>query len=160
MAYCSPTSPRPKKSRLQKSKIKTLLVAFFDNKGIIYKEFVPTGETINAVIYQAVLNRLLQRIRGVQPKLHRPGKWMLLHDSAPVHSAIRVRQFLAQNIVAVLVALTLSLRTSSCFPAQGARFADVNPIKARVTAVLRSIQQKAFANIVSGSSTKVIKHVL
>ena len=36
MAWCSPTSPRPKKSRLQKSKVKTLLIAFFDIKGIIH----------------------------------------------------------------------------------------------------------------------------
>ena len=34
IAWCSPISPRPKKSRLQKSKVKTLLIAFFDNKGI------------------------------------------------------------------------------------------------------------------------------
>ena len=37
MAWCSPTSPRPKKSRLQKSKVRTLLIAFFDNKCIIHK---------------------------------------------------------------------------------------------------------------------------
>ena len=36
-------SPRPKKNRLQKSKVKTLLIAFFDNKGIIHKKnlFLP-----------------------------------------------------------------------------------------------------------------------
>ena len=57
MAWCSRTSPRQKKkkkkSRLQKSKVKTLLIAAFD---------------------QAVLNRFLQRIRRVKPELHRTGK--------------------------------------------------------------------------------------
>ena len=48
MAWCSPTFPRPKKkkSRLQKCKAKTLLIAFCDNKSIIHKEFVPVGQTI------------------------------------------------------------------------------------------------------------------
>ena len=38
MAWCSPTSPQLEKSRLQKSKVKTLLITFFDNKDVIYKE--------------------------------------------------------------------------------------------------------------------------
>ena len=52
MACCSPTSPRPKKSRMQKYKVKTLLIAFFDNKGIFHKEFVPAGQTINSAFYR------------------------------------------------------------------------------------------------------------
>ncbi|KAJ4448244.1 hypothetical protein ANN_10258 [Periplaneta americana] len=103
MSWCSPTSPRPKKkSRLQKSKVKTLLIAVFDNNGIIHKEFVPAGQTINAAFYQSVLNLLLQRIRRVRPELHKTGKWMLLHYNVPAHCAIRVRQFLAHKMVTVL----------------------------------------------------------
>ena len=43
------TSPWPKKLQFQKSRVKTILVIFFDWQGIIHKEFVPEGETINAV---------------------------------------------------------------------------------------------------------------
>ena len=89
MAWCSPTSPRPEERRLKRSKAEKLLIAFFDNKGIIYKEFVPAGQNINAEFYQAGLNRLLQRIRRVRPDFHRTGKWMLLHDNAFAKSAIR-----------------------------------------------------------------------
>ena len=39
----------------KKSKVKTLLISFFDNKGIIHNEFVPAGQTISAAFYQAVL---------------------------------------------------------------------------------------------------------
>ena len=35
MAWCSPNSRRPKLSRLQKSKVRTLLITFIDNKGTI-----------------------------------------------------------------------------------------------------------------------------
>ena len=121
MAWCSPTSSRPKKSRLLKSKVRILLIAFFDNKGNIHKEFVPAGQTIIASFYQTVLNRLRHRIRRVRPELHRTGKRMLLHYNTPAHNAIRVRQFLVQKMVAVLdhphYYPDLALRTSSCFPA-------------------------------------------
>ena len=146
--------PVTKKNHLQKPKVKTLLIAFFDNKGIIHKEFVLAGQTINATFYQAVLNRLLQCIRWVRPELHRTGKWMLLHDNTPAH-VICVRQFLAQKMVAVLddppyapdlaptdFFLFLRLKVAN----KGAHFVGVNAIKDRVTAVLRSIPQESFAD--------------
>ena len=52
MAWCS----WAKKSSA-KSKVKTQLIVFFDNKYIIHMEFVPTGQAINAAFYQQILNR-------------------------------------------------------------------------------------------------------
>ncbi|GBM11790.1 hypothetical protein AVEN_22919-1 [Araneus ventricosus] len=92
----------PKKCRLTKSRIKTLLIAFFDSKGLIHHEFAPAGTTVNAESYEGVLKRLLQRIRRVQPQLYQSGQWKLLHDNARPHTAIRVRQFLATRKVTVL----------------------------------------------------------
>lgn len=43
MEWRSPSSARPKKNRLRKSKVKTLLIAFFGNNGVICKEFVQTA---------------------------------------------------------------------------------------------------------------------
>ena len=72
---------------------------------------------------------------------------MLLHDNPPAYSAIRVRQFLAQKMVAVLdhplYSPELVPADFFLFPRLKAaikreRFADV-------TAVLRSIPQEAFA---------------
>jgi len=77
-------------------------IAFFDSDGIIHKEFVPAGQTVNPAFYEEVLKRLLQRIHRVRPELHRAGQWMLLHDNAPAHCVIRVHQFLAQCCVPVL----------------------------------------------------------
>ena len=48
-AWVGETSPRPKKLRFQKSRVKTMLVIFFDWQGVIHKEFVPESETISAV---------------------------------------------------------------------------------------------------------------
>ena len=73
-----------------------MLIAFPDSDVIIHKEFVPVGQTVNSTFYEEVFKRLLRRIHRVRPELHRTGQWMLLHDNAPAHCAIRVHQFLAQ----------------------------------------------------------------
>jgi hypothetical protein len=41
------SSPRPKKVRQVKSNAKTMLICFFDIKGLIHFEFVPQGQTVN-----------------------------------------------------------------------------------------------------------------
>ena len=51
----SPASPKGKKVRLQKSKVKTMLVCFYDSKGIIHQEFVPEGQTVTGSFYLSVL---------------------------------------------------------------------------------------------------------
>ena len=50
-----------------------MLIAFFDNDGIIHEEFIPAGQTVNSAIYEAVLKRFLRRIQRVRPELHRTG---------------------------------------------------------------------------------------
>jgi len=47
-------SPRPKKFRQSKSRVKTMLLTFFDIRGIVHYEFVPTGQTVNQVYYLEV----------------------------------------------------------------------------------------------------------
>ena len=48
-----------KKFRLHKSKVKTMLVGFYDSKGIIHHEFVPEGQTVTGCFYLSVLERQL-----------------------------------------------------------------------------------------------------
>jgi hypothetical protein len=51
----SPNSPRLKKARQVKSKVKSMLIIFFDIKGIVLKEFVLEGQTVNSAHYSDVL---------------------------------------------------------------------------------------------------------
>jgi len=74
-----------------------MLVIFFDWQSLIHKEFVPEGETINAVYYKGITERVLNRIRCVRPGMCESGDWFLLHDNAPSNSATIVKQFLAQR---------------------------------------------------------------
>ena len=39
---------KPKKLQFQKSRVKTMLIAFFDAEGVIHREFVPEGQRVNA----------------------------------------------------------------------------------------------------------------
>ena len=64
-------------------------------RGIVYYEFVPTGQTVNQVYYLEVLERLCEKVRWKQPKLFANNSWILHHDNAPAHTALCVREFLA-----------------------------------------------------------------
>jgi len=61
-----------------------MLVIFFDCQGVIHKEFVPEGKTINAVYYKGVMERFLNRIRRVRPRLCQSGEWFLFARQRPV----------------------------------------------------------------------------
>jgi hypothetical protein len=88
------TSPRPKKLKFQRSRIKTMLIFFFDSQGVVHKEFVPEGKTVNAEFYKGVMDRLLKRIQRVRPVAFWSRDFFLLHDNAPAHKAASVCQFL------------------------------------------------------------------
>ena len=84
-----------KKFRQSKWRVKTMLLTFFDIRGIVQYEFVPTGPTVNQVYYLEVLGRLCEKVRQKWPELFANNSWILHHDSAPAHMALSVREFLA-----------------------------------------------------------------
>ena len=59
LQWKSPGSPRPKKARQSKSKVKLMLITFFDVRGIVYTEFLPQGQTVNQHVYKDVLQCLI-----------------------------------------------------------------------------------------------------
>ncbi len=79
-----------------------MLVAFFNSRGLIHKEFVPILPRVNANFYKDVLDRLIKRINCVRPDLDMSGNWFLQLDNTPAHTAASVRQFLAKKHVTVL----------------------------------------------------------
>ncbi|GBN00081.1 hypothetical protein AVEN_69855-1 [Araneus ventricosus] len=150
MEWCSSSSsPPPKKYRLTKSRIKTLLIAVFDSKGFIHHEFVPAGTTVNAESYEGVLKWLLQCIRRVRPQLYQSGQWKLLHDNALPHTAIRVTQgdssrtpfFFSRSGTAdfFLFPRLKGVKKVLCFSVTA-------QIQQRVTTVFRAIPKEAFAD--------------
>jgi len=58
-----PIPHNQKKFRWSKSRVKTMLLPFFDIRGIVHYEFVPTEQTVNQVYYLEVLERLREKVR-------------------------------------------------------------------------------------------------
>ena len=67
---------------------------FFDIQGIVHKEFVPSGQTVNGKFYYEILKWLMEGIRRKRPDQWKKNNWFLHHDNVPAHTSLVVRQFL------------------------------------------------------------------
>jgi hypothetical protein len=68
---------------MSRSSTKTMLIVFFDIRGIVHREFVPQGQTVNETFYCEVLQRLGENIRRKRSDLWRAKNWILHNDNAP-----------------------------------------------------------------------------
>jgi hypothetical protein len=59
----SPNSLRPKKKARQLKSVKSMLSIFFNIKGIIHKEFILEGQTVNSAYYCDTLWWLRENVR-------------------------------------------------------------------------------------------------
>jgi hypothetical protein len=80
------SSPRPKKSRAAKS---NMLVAFFDDEGIVHREFVAAETSVTTTFHMDVLTRLRESCSRKRPQKWNKN-WALHHDNAPRHTAMAV----------------------------------------------------------------------
>jgi [histone H3]-lysine36 N-dimethyltransferase SETMAR len=146
-------SPRVKKCRQVRSNVKSLLTVFFDSKGVIHHEFLPKGQTVNQVYYKQVLLNLLVKIRKKRPEMWTTGLWFLQHDNAPAHTALSIRDFLAQKQISVLPHPPYSPDLAPCdfflFPKikldlKGKRFDDIETIQSNLAAQLKRLTPQDF----------------
>ena len=153
LEWKSASSPRPKKARLFKSKIKVMLIVFFDVHGIVHLEFLSQNQIINQNVYKDILRRLMRSVREKRRELWETKSWLLHRDNAPAHNALRIRQFLAENNIAVLEQPPYSPDLAPCdfflFPKlkgviKGTSFQDSKAITTAVTKELRAIPMKSF----------------
>jgi len=149
----SPTSPRPKKARQVKSNVKSMIIIFFNVKGIVHKESVPTGQTVNSGSYCEVLQRLHENVRRRCPKLWREQTRLLHHDNTLSHTSVLTQQFLAKNKMAVIPHPPYSTDMAPCdnflFPQmklklKGCRFDITEEIQAESQRVFDTLVEKDF----------------
>ena len=140
----------PKKARMQKSKLKTMLICFFDQEGIVHRELVPPGMTVNADFYCGVLRRLHENVRRKRTQKWQNQNFIIHHDNAPVHRSFKVSQFLAKNNMTVIAHPPYSPDLSPCdfflfsklkLRMKGRRFDTIEEIQERV---LDTIPKKNF----------------
>lgn len=139
---------KPKRPRRSRSKIKVMLTVFFDSYGVVHKEFLPTGQTVNKEYYLNVMRHLREAIRQKRPDSWKTNSWFLHHDNAPSHNALVIRQFLAKNSTNVVPQAPYSPDLSPCdfflfsklkYPLRGKRFETVDEIKQKSLEVLNTI---------------------
>ena len=140
----------------------TIKFANFDIRGIVHCEFVPSGQTNNQVCYLEVLKRLPEKVRQKRPERFANNSWILLHDNAPAHTALSVREFLATKQISVLEhpAYSPELAVNYFFSSKikeilkGRHFDDTDDIMSNLTAALKAIQQNQFQNCFEGSTRR------
>jgi len=149
----TPSSPRPKKIRQLRPNVKTMLICFFDILGIVYREFVPRGQTVNQEFYLGVLKRLRDRVRRTRPELWRTGKWLIHHDNTPAHTALRIGQFFTSQDMTLVphppYSPDLAPADTFLFPRmkrdlKGRRFDTLEDVFATSTRALNSIHLVEF----------------
>ncbi len=91
-------SPGPLKARVAASRVKHMVMAFFDSAGLIYTHIVPKGIAVNAAYIVKVLGLFMKRMRKKRPQMVEQG-FVFHWDNAPVHTAAVVADwFAARNI--------------------------------------------------------------
>jgi len=136
-----------------------VLLTFFDIRGTVHYEFVPTGQTVSQVYYLEVLERLHEKVKWKQPKLFANNSWILHHNNAPAHMALSVKECLATKQITVLEhpAYSPDLAPNDFFLflkikeiLKGRHFDDTDDIRNNTTAALKAIPQNQFQNCFEG----------
>jgi hypothetical protein len=84
-------------SKITESEIKSMLFIFFDIKGIVYKEFVLVGQTVNSVYCCELLWRLRENVGRLCHEHWQQKKSLLHNDNVQPHNSFFTREFLFQN---------------------------------------------------------------
>jgi len=149
------SSPRPKKARQSRSKIKSMLIVFFDYEGVVHHEYAPAGQMINKEYYVEILKRLRDAIRRKRPHFWQTGDWLLHHDNAPAHASNLVQQYLSKHSVVQLRQPPYSPDIAPCdfwlfprlkMPLKGHRFDDKKTVETNATNALKAIPITDFQN--------------
>ena len=143
-----------KKVRWQPSTTKTMIIVFFDARGIVHHEFVPQGQTVNQEVYISVLRSMREAVRRRRPDLWASGQWNLLHDNARPHTALSVLRFLTKHNVTVLPHPPYSPDLSPCYyfvsttekRLKGRRHENIETIQAAATMELTDVPKEAFTS--------------
>jgi hypothetical protein len=98
----SPKKPKAQKVRTQKSRVKTILTAFFMLKVSFVINLCRKKQTVNGKFYKEVIKRLVARVHRVKPEFQESWSWYLLYCTAPAHSSGAVSEFLAKRGIPVL----------------------------------------------------------
>jgi histone-lysine N-methyltransferase SETMAR len=111
--------PGPVKAKVHATRTKQMVLAFFDNKGLIYTNYVPRGTTVTARYIVDALGKFLKIFKKKRPVMAATD-WWLHWDNAPVHTATMVTDWMAARQIQLIqrrpIRLTWPPRTFSSSP--------------------------------------------
>ena len=101
MQWIPKGQPGPIKAKVQASRTKQMVLAFFDSRGLIYTNIVPRGTPVNAAYIVKALAVFWKKLKEKRPQMA-AGDWFFHWDDAPVHTAAIFQDWLAAMEVQVL----------------------------------------------------------
>ena len=136
-------SHRPKKARQSKSIHKLLMIPFFDSTGMIFINWVPTGQTVNKEYYAEVLREFKKIFPLKRPALFKLGQWHFHQNNAPVHSSTLVTDYLTKMGIKTVPHPPYIPDLAPCdfclFPKlRGCRYETIEEMKETVTSMVPS----------------------
>ena len=164
-----PLSPKAKKARQLRSKIKLMLIDVLRRERNRPHGVLATGsDSVNQHVYKEILWRLLRSVREKRRELWQDNAWLLHQDNAPAHNALSIRQFLAERNVTVLNHPPYSPDLAPCDfflfsklkeVIEGVRFPDMEAIKKAVTTELKRIPKESFQECMEAWQNRMRKCV-
>jgi transposase len=119
-------------------------------------------------MYIDILRRLMDAVIRKRPEKGRPISWSLLHDNAPAHRSLLVKDFLAENNVTTLehspyfpdlVPVDFYLFSKMKSISKGQNFSDATEIIKNVTEELRKLAQNGFRLYFRYPSSRCQKYI-
>ena len=129
------------------------MIPFFDSSGMIYRRWVPTGQTVNKEYYFEVLREFRKRFRRKRPTLFKLGQWHFHQDNAPVHNSILVTDYLTKMGIKTVSHPPYSPDLAPCdfwlFPKlkenlRGCHYGTIEEMKETVMKVIDTLTQEDF----------------
>jgi histone-lysine N-methyltransferase SETMAR len=148
-----PQSPRARKAWQVRSSTKSMLIVFFDVKGIAHHEFVPPNTAVNSHLYSDVLRCFRENMRRKRPKLWRDNNWLLHQDNAPAHTSLKTTEIVTNNHLVIVPHPPYSLCLAPCdvslfrklkMKLKGRRFETVSDVQREFQVVLDTIKENDF----------------
>jgi hypothetical protein len=103
---------------MMKFQMKTVLITFFDTKGIVHSEFILQGQTVNQAYFVEIMKWLHEALCRKRPEIWL-NDWILHHINPSAHKVLSVKQFMAQKLITEVNIHPLPLiwlqMTSGCF---------------------------------------------
>ncbi len=93
---------RPQKAIRAQLTVKSMLVSFFDKRGLVYHEFVRHPETVDRHVFVWILHRMRLSLRRRRQHMFANNRILLHMDNAPAHRVDITHTFLQRTNITLV----------------------------------------------------------